>query len=87
MLVSVCVCREKHRSLLGIPMLRPDSSIIHVWTGVITFVDLTYTAFLVPLSIAFDDIVQGTSLSWLTITDIVGSACSIPFFVYVAYKC
>lgn len=54
-------------------MLRPDSSIIHVWTGVITFVDLTYTAFLVPLSIAFDDIVQGTSLSWLTITDIVGS--------------
>ncbi|KAI8110821.1 hypothetical protein M9434_004395 [Picochlorum sp. BPE23] len=65
---------EKHRSLLGIPMLRPDSSIIHVWTGVITFIDLTYTAFLVPLSIAFDDIVQGTSLSWLTITDIVGTS-------------
>lgn len=37
-----------------------------------TFVDLTYTSFLVPISIGFDTI-QGQKLTWLTITDIAGS--------------
>jgi hypothetical protein len=60
--------------LIGIPIMRPDSLIVHAWTLVITLVDLTYTAFLVPLSIAFDTTKQGTTLTWLTITDIVGTS-------------
>lgn len=65
---------SKHnRSIFGIPMMRPDSLAVHIWTLTITVIDLTYTAFLVPLSIAFDEIVPGTNLSWLTITDIVGT--------------
>ena len=62
-----------NRSLFGVPMLRPDAFVVHAWTALITLVDLSYTAFLVPLSIAFDSIQPGTSLSWLTITDIVGT--------------
>ncbi len=64
---------KMNRSIIGIPMLRPDSMVVHIWTLIITLVDLTYTAFLVPLSIAFDEIVPGSSLSWLTICDIVGT--------------
>ena len=64
---------KNNRSLLGIPIMRPDSLVVHAWTLVITLVDLTYTAFLVPLSIAFDMTKQGTHMSWLTITDIVGT--------------
>ena len=65
---------KTNRSLIGIPIMRPDSLVVHAWTLVITIVDLTYTAFLVPLSIAFDTTKQGTTLTWLTITDIVGTS-------------
>lgn len=64
---------KTNRSIIGVPMFRPDAMVVHIWTLIITMVDLTYTAFLVPLSIAFDQIVPGKSLSWLTITDIVGT--------------
>lgn len=64
---------QTNRSIFGVPMLRPDSMVVHIWTLIITLIDLTYTAFLVPLSIAFDKIVPGSALSWLTITDIVGT--------------
>ena len=76
--------KEQHRTVLGIPVLRPDSMIVYVWTAIITCVDLTYTAFLVPISIAFDQIEAGTKLSWLSITDIVGcmSACMSLFFFF-----
>ncbi len=65
---------KANRSLIGVPIMRPDSLIVHAWTLVITLVDLTYTAFLVPLSIAFDTTKVGTTLTWLTITDIVGTS-------------
>lgn len=71
---SPWVHSKANRSLIGIPIMRPDSLIVHAWTLVITFVDLTYTAFLVPLSIAFDTTKVGTTLTWLTITDIVGTS-------------
>lgn len=64
--------KNAHRTVLGICVLRPDSMIVYIWTAIITCVDLSYTAFLVPISIAFDQIQAGTRLSWLSITDIVG---------------
>lgn len=80
--------KEQHRTVLGLRVLRPDSMIVYVWTAIITCVDLTYTAFLVPISIAFDQIEAGTKLSWLSITDIVGcmSACmSLSFSFFLPY--
>jgi len=70
---SSWVHSARNRSLLGIPIMRPDSLIVHAWSAIITLVDLSYTAFLVPLSIAFDLTREGTSLSWLTISDICGT--------------
>ena len=44
------------------------------WTYIITLVDLTYTAFIVPISVAFDEVQGNTGFSWINIVDIVGCA-------------
>lgn len=37
-----------------------------------TLVDLTYTAFMVPISVAFDQVQGGAGFTWINIVDIVG---------------
>jgi len=37
-------------------------------------VDLTYTSFFVPISIAFDQVFEGLSFTWLTGVDCGGTA-------------
>lgn len=44
------------------------------WMYIITLVDLTYTAFIVPISVAFDEVQGNTGFSWINIVDIVGCA-------------
>ncbi|KAK2079973.1 hypothetical protein QBZ16_002368 [Prototheca wickerhamii] len=41
------------------------------WTYIITLVDLTYTAFIVPISVAFDEVQGNTGFSWINIVDII----------------
>lgn len=61
------------RSIFGLPVLSPSSIWVIGWSIIITTVDLTYTSFFVPISIAFDNITPGSSWTWLTITDCVGT--------------
>ncbi|KAG7668893.1 hypothetical protein Ndes2437B_g06625 [Nannochloris sp. 'desiccata'] len=61
------------RSIFGLPVLSPSSIWVTVWSIIIAIVDLTYTSFFVPISIAFDHIVPGSSWTWLTIIDCVGT--------------
>ncbi|KAL4442414.1 hypothetical protein ABPG77_004998 [Micractinium sp. CCAP 211/92] len=64
------------RSLLGLPILRPDSVWAKAWDGFMSLLDLTYTAYLVPLSVAFDDM-QGATFTWFNGVDIAGTVCYI----------
>lgn len=47
---------------------------VHIWSFIITVVDLTYTSFFVPISIAFDQVFEGLSFTWLTGVDCGGTA-------------
>lgn len=44
---------SRHRSILGLPVLSPYSRRHHLWTVMINTIDATYTAFLVPIIVAF----------------------------------
>jgi CRP-like cAMP-binding protein len=63
----------EERSIFGLPILSPASIWVNIWSVIITIVDLTYTSFFVAISIAFDEIVPGSSWTWLTIIDCVGT--------------
>lgn len=66
---------RRSRSVFGLPMVRPESPAAWRWKTLIVAVDVTYTAFLVPLSFAFFHDVR--VFNWMTIFDILGG------FVYV----
>lgn len=70
-------CRRRGpqwRSVLGLPVLSPNATLIQAWDIVLTFVDLSYTAFIVAISLAFDNIAGG-QFTWMTIADLMGSEC------------
>ncbi|EFN56495.1 hypothetical protein CHLNCDRAFT_144089 [Chlorella variabilis] len=69
--------QSPHRSACCLPMLSPVSLPASIWYGITNFLDLTYTAFVVALSLAFNNN-QGFDTSWLGIMDIIGS------IIYVA---
>lgn len=62
--------RGKCRSIFGLPMLRPEGNIATAWLRIAAFTDITYTAFLVPLSFAFFHDVR--IFNWMSILDIIG---------------
>lgn len=68
----------RERSIFGLPVLSPSSIWVTVWSLIITIVDLTYTSFFVPISIAFDSIMPGSSWTWLTTVDVIGTS----FYVF-----
>ncbi|RMZ52856.1 hypothetical protein APUTEX25_000975 [Auxenochlorella protothecoides] len=70
--------RFKGRSIFGLPLIDPDDAFFRGWELFMTLIDLTYTAFLVPVSVAFDKVEGSGSFTWITYMDMVGSA------IYVA---
>ncbi|DBA70723.1 TPA: hypothetical protein ACH3X2_012094 [Trebouxia sp. C0005] len=61
--------KHRHRSVFGLPILKPTSK-VSVWQGIVmTILDGTYSAFLVPISIAFSSDLN--HWSWTTIVDVV----------------
>lgn len=72
------------RSILGLPVLRPDSRAAAAWSIAITVVDLTYTSFFVAVSLAFDAIAPGASWTWLTIVDCAASESNFSLSVSLA---
>ncbi|GAB4822678.1 hypothetical protein N2152v2_009724 [Parachlorella kessleri] len=64
-------------SIFGLPIMNPELWVVRWWDGFMTGLDLTYTAFLVAVSLAFDNMGSGGSFTWLTYADIVGTFCYI----------
>lgn len=60
-----------HQSIFGLPMVRPTSRIAVTTEGLTTLVDMTYTAFLVPICIAFNEPI---SWDWLGACDLAAGA-------------
>jgi len=56
---------KANRSVCGIPVLDPRSPIVTVWSYIIMWVDLIYTAFLVPISVAFLAGDTTSPLAWI----------------------
>jgi hypothetical protein len=52
-------------------MLRPEGWVAVLWKGLMSIVDATYTAFLVPLSFAYFHDVR--VFNWMSVLDIIGS--------------
>lgn len=62
-----CNCRASDRSLCGWPVFDPYTKFVHNWGTFILWWDLTYTAFLIPISVAF--VINGRNdfLGWLNL--------------------
>lgn len=57
--------------MLGLPMLRPEGLTAVLWKLLMSITDVSYTAFLVPLSFAYFHDVR--VFNWMSVLDIVGS--------------
>ena len=62
---------KPRRTLVFLPVLDPRSLLATIWAYVTTITDMTYTSFVVPLSLAFND--YSTLNAW-TILDLIGSS-------------
>ncbi|KAL4420936.1 hypothetical protein ABPG77_001419 [Micractinium sp. CCAP 211/92] len=61
---------QPRRSLLGLPLLSPLSRWVARWDAAMSALDITYTAFLVPVSLGFS---ATASVDWLVVIDFVAS--------------
>ncbi|PNW75568.1 hypothetical protein CHLRE_12g531950v5 [Chlamydomonas reinhardtii] len=59
-----------HRSIFGLPMVRPFSPLSLFWMGLMFLVDITWTAFGVPINVGFCSIDYGNLSSNCTATDL-----------------
>ncbi|KAK9809917.1 hypothetical protein WJX72_001723 [[Myrmecia] bisecta] len=64
--------KSRQRSIFNLPILSPLSTFVQVWGALILVLDMTYTAFIVPISVAF----QSSDLadSWAGCTNLVTGA-------------
>jgi len=68
-----------------LPVIDPLSLPANIWGSIVLFIDLVYTAFLVPLSLAFN---QSLGVNAYTIFDIIGSSvyiCGILFDFHIGF--
>lgn len=66
--------KKPRRTLVGLPVIDPTSRLASFWAYVNTITDMTYTSFVVPLSMAFNDY---TRVNTWTILDLIGSSVFI----------
>ncbi|KAG7667543.1 hypothetical protein Ndes2526B_g07503 [Nannochloris sp. 'desiccata'] len=66
--------RKPRRSVFFLPMADPCSSFANIWGSIATFNDFSYTAFVVPLSLAFNDLSTVNAYWYL---DFIGSVVYI----------
>ncbi|GAB4819385.1 hypothetical protein N2152v2_006431 [Parachlorella kessleri] len=67
--------RQRRSLLLGLPVFSPVGRVARWWSVLTTLLDLTYTAFLVPLSVAFltQDWDVHSRLNFLVVSDLIGN--------------
>eukprot|EP00210_Caulerpa_lentillifera_P001927 g1852.t1 len=71
----------KHKSIIGLPVLSPFSAVANYWLAIIAFVDLTFTAFLVPLLTAFVGEEQSSSTLLLAVDFVSGAVFLFDVFI------
>ncbi|KAK9814109.1 hypothetical protein WJX72_000796 [[Myrmecia] bisecta] len=65
--------RDKgQRSIFGLPLLSPLSQFARVWASFVLTLDLTYVAFIVPITVAFQ--VSDLAFTWAGIVNLVAGA-------------
>lgn len=62
--------KKPRRTLVGLRVIDPTSRLASLWAYVNTITDMTYTSFIVPLSMAFNDY---SKVNAWTILDLIGS--------------
>jgi len=71
----LAIARKKpRRSFLLLPIANPCSPFANIWGSITTFNDFTYTAFIVPLSLAFNNYATPNAYWYL---DLIGSSVYI----------
>lgn len=65
------VCCSPRKSIFLLPVIDPVSRLATFWAYTNTITDMTYTSFIVPLSMAFNDYSRVNAWS---IMDLIGSA-------------
>lgn len=73
------VTGRQRRSIFNLPVLDPTGAFAFYWSLFTTTVDLTYTAFLVPLAIAFlnTNWRQNDKINFLVITELIGNVAYV----------
>ena len=66
--------KKPRRTLVGLRVIDPTSRLATFWAYVNTITDMTYTSFIVPLSMAFNDY---TKVNAWTVLDLIGSGIFI----------
>ncbi|KXZ51053.1 hypothetical protein GPECTOR_14g4 [Gonium pectorale] len=64
--------RKPRRSVFGLPVIQPYNPFAVLWTMAILLLDLTYTAFWVPMNVAFCTAEYGKLSSGCTSSDLAG---------------
>lgn len=62
------------RSVFGLPIIRPHNGLALLWTLAIVLLDVVYTAFWVPMNVAFCTAEYANPSSSCTKSDLVGGA-------------
>ncbi|KAK9813286.1 hypothetical protein WJX72_011893 [[Myrmecia] bisecta] len=70
----------QEHSICGLPLIHPQSYITSIESTVMALVDATYSAFIVPIGIAFESFVNG--ITWTVVCDLVaGALFNIDIFI------
>ncbi|KAI3437808.1 hypothetical protein D9Q98_000255 [Chlorella vulgaris] len=66
--------RARRHTICGVPVISPFSRLAYVWAAITAVTDMTYTAFIVALSVGFNHAREVQDFSWLGIADLIGSS-------------
>ncbi|KAK9809148.1 hypothetical protein WJX72_010205 [[Myrmecia] bisecta] len=64
--------RWKYSSIFWLPVISPYNRYYHVWSTLVLLVDLSYTAFVVPIGVGFS--ISDTRLTWAAVCDFAAGA-------------
>ena len=83
----VYLAYKRPKSVFGFPLIHPASVYATAWTAFMLLVDLTYTAFWVPIDVAFCSLSFGDISDSLTQVEIAGGNLKKNLFVSPSSYC
>ncbi len=74
--MQLASCRWEKRSIIGLPTHSPLKPAYKFWSSVVLLLDVTYTAFIIPLGVGFNS--ENNSWDWFGIVDFIAGVESMP---------